>query len=538
MSKALHYNRPQLRAMTVDAQNYYGVHGRGTGKTHGILSPFFLRRAHQMPQGCGALVGATFAQLLTRLLPEIVAGWEAMGYRRDEHFVIGKRFPKNWNIKNPFLSPYKYDYFIQWYNGSGIHLISQDREGSSNGLSLDFIGGDECKFLNKEKLDTELRPTVRANRAVFGDLPWHLGEWFTTDQPMNKKGQWIWEMEKGMDKEQIDLIFQIQVELMKLKQSKHAATGKQIRHYEKLLHKLRKGSVYYDEASSLENIEILGEDYIKNQERNLPSLVFMSSILNKRIRNLEGDFYAYLSEAKHGYFAHNYSHLDGLDYDFKKLQSVDCRFDMDLNKYQPIDLAFDYGARINTLACGQLNSDSNEYKVLNAMFVKQPELLQDLTQQFCNYYEHMPCKVVNYYYDHTAIAKTATNGISYADEVIRILQENGWQVNQIYIGQAPPHKEKYLLWGRLLQEEDPRLPKFRYNKSNCEYLIISMENAKLKNSGDGFKKDKSSEGHADHITPAEESTHFSDAGDTLIWANVHHRFTGNLSGSGDSGITL
>ena len=159
------------------------------------------------------------------------------------------------------------------------------------------------------------------------------------------------------------------------------------------------------------------------------------------------------------------------------------------------------------------------------MFVKDPHLVQDLTQKFCDYYKTKPIKVVNYYYDHTAVARTASTGISYAKEVINVLETNGWTVNAVYIGQAPQHQDKYLLWGKLLKGGDPRLPAFKYNISNCEFLIISMEGAQLKPSSKGVKKDKSTEAHPEHITPSEESTHFSDAGDTLIWGVMNYRFS-------------
>lgn len=47
----------------------------------------------------------------------------------------------------------------------------------------------------------------------------------------------------------------------------------------KSLAEFRSVAVYYKEFSSIENLLVLGENYIKDQKRNLPPLVFQTSIL-------------------------------------------------------------------------------------------------------------------------------------------------------------------------------------------------------------------------------------------------------------------
>jgi hypothetical protein len=56
------------------------------------------------------------------------------GYKEGIHgqkFALKLRWEKT-------CKPFEAQYYIQFYNGSGIYLISQDGTGSSNGLSTDW----------------------------------------------------------------------------------------------------------------------------------------------------------------------------------------------------------------------------------------------------------------------------------------------------------------------------------------------------------------------------------------------------------------
>jgi hypothetical protein len=39
---------------------------------------------------------------------------------------------------------FEYKYFMSWWNGGGAHIVSQDRLDSSNGITVDWIIGDEA----------------------------------------------------------------------------------------------------------------------------------------------------------------------------------------------------------------------------------------------------------------------------------------------------------------------------------------------------------------------------------------------------------
>lgn len=274
---------------------------------------------------------------------------------------------------------------------------------------------------------------------------------------------------------------------------------------------MRFESVYFSDASTLDNIEALGVKFIRQMKRTLPKLVFDTAILNKRIITVDNGFYPHLDVDVHTYESIDYDYVDGLELYLPKGIINDCRKDADLLKNKPIDVALDYGSSINWCVIGQ--DHPYVYKYLNALFVKHPKRLRDLAKDFNEYYKYHRCKVVNYYFDHTAVGTNATDNFNYAQVWIDELTEYGWTVNEYYIGQAPGHQWKYELFGRLHMEDDPTIKRVRYNKSNCKFLLISMQQAKLRQGSKGFEKDKRDEGKT-YIDQA-ETTHGSDAGDTL-----------------------
>lgn len=519
--KHLHLNRPQIKSLLVQAHEEYDVLGRGTGKTEGIIAPRSAHDFHSMPRSSGVFLGSTYQQLLTRTLPPLFAGWERMGYKKDIHYFIGKKPPKSWKWEMPYVCPISSDYYVHWYTGAGAHLVSQDRPGSANGMSIDWIKGDEAKLLNKERLDADLIPTNRGNRQYFGHLPEHHSLLFCTDMPTSTSGKWILDKREDMDQEQINLIIAIRIHIIKLEEESRSANKtnqkrliKEINKFNEELRQLRFNSVLYQEASTFENIDVVGLDYIKQMKRTLSPIEFRAAILGERITKVDGGFYAWLDiENKHGYDSYDYTYIDGLQLDFNALSKIDCRQDGDVNRVQPLDIALDYGSSINCIVTGQEHGD--EFRFLSSMHILKPEIIPKLVHNWCDYYEYHRNKEVNYYYDHTAKGTDGMRTTGYHEEVERILISRGWKVNMIDIGQAPGHHGKYLLWAIAGSEEDSRIKKVRFNKTNCKYLIISMDQAQVKEGKNGFEKQKKDE--QNKKIAQEETTHHSDAADTLYF---------------------
>ncbi len=533
--KPLHFNVPQIKVMLAGAKKNYLIMARGTGKSSGILSPWLVEQARTMPRSQGGIIGSTFQQLLVRTLPPAIGNWERMGYHRDVHYVIGhepsKVFKRMWNWKGPHVKPLDSKYCMYWFNGSVQVLISQDRIGSSNGLSLAYLGGDEAKLLNKERLDDEVMPTLRGDRSHFGHLPNYRGEMFLTDMPTTAKSMWILDKAEQMDIEQITLILQLQLkvnlwkrDLLTAKSQEEAlALTVKIHRYERELQKLRFKSVYYAEASALDNIDVLGLEFIADMRKTLSKGKFDASIMNIKPTKIEGGFYGLLDSSLHGSDWFNYNYLDVfIDRPTSEIPTnQDWKHDAGFDSTQPLEIAMDYGSDINCLVVGQEIGD--EFRTLNSFYVLHPELTAAVVHKFCDYYEGYPSRHVFYYFDHTAISGNGVTEFTYQTVVEEALRSRGWSITSIYCGQAPSHDRKYELWGAILGEKDDRLPRFRYSKTNCQQLETSMSNAGVYRGSKGFQKDKRPERDDKMGVPTEDATHLSDAIDTLVFFKYHTR---------------
>lgn len=523
MNKQLHFNKPQLRSALIDAPVEYAVMGRGTGKTVGILArKSAYRYLGTMPRGTGVILNATYTQAFTRTLKELVRGWQMLGYENDHHYVIAKRpsekWKKMWNWQGPYAPPFNWKYFVSWFNGACAQIVSQDRPGSSNGISIDWIIGDELKLINREKFQTELLPANRGIVPAFKGNPYHHGMTFTTDMPVGTAGRWILEMISKMDREVVNQIWSIQVarfqlkHLLKKEQRKtfQEELKKQIQVLDDELNDLRKGLLYYHEASTLDNIHALGMEYIKEQLRTSTPFQFDTQILNLRPLKLEDGFYPDFDEEIHGYFSENASYFDNLEYDpFSTV--LDCRKDGDLDINAPLHIGMDYNRRIHPISVGQVKH--NEIRALKGLHSLYPYKLKEAVKQFVDYYKPHKKKIVNYWYDHTAVGDQHETKI--CEDVAAILRDNDWIVNEMYINQQPGHEERYRMWGDLLTESGKYDKKFRINRENNNKLILSIQQAQAEQRKEGFGKNKKSE--QDPNFPADESTHYTDALDTWVF---------------------
>ena len=526
-----HLNVPQLRAMAIDAPTQMHVWGRRTGKTEGPGGAFTARRVHDMPRANGILIGTTYEQLLTRTIPPLVAAWERLGYYQDVHYWVRKQPPAHLKIPKAYRTPLKYDNYIQWYNGSGMYLVSQDRPGSINGIASQWLYGDEAKFLNVDRLHEEAMITLSGLRDKFGELPHYLSTCFMSDMPTSNKGSWMFDYEPQSEADVCEQVFKLALEESRLREllpslntAKQRLVLRELTKIQQYLALLRKDLVHYSEASTFDNIHVLGLDVFKRFKRDLPESTFESSVMNRRVVQVENGFYSSLDEDIHGYDSFDYTHIDQLDMSYVKSIEQDSRWDGDVDPNRPLDIGGDYNNIFNSLCVGQPHG-RREYRLVHSMFVDGPLLLDDLVKAFCKYYKPHKAKHVRYFYDHTAIARSASSNESNADIVTRILKENGWTVNRIYIGQATRHYARFLMWGQMLRELDPKLPRYRFNRTKARQWMISAQNAKTKRVGEEWKKDKDGEKviNGKPVMPPREATHLSEAADMLMVGVIAQR---------------
>src|SRR5690606_2920443 len=179
--------------------------------------------------------------------------------------------------------------------------------------------------------------------------------------------------------------------------------SRKLREFNIVLNELRKDTVYYSEASSLDNIEVLGVDQIKQWRRELTWPVFQAAILNERTISIENGFYYLLDTDVHAYDMYNYGYVESQGIWLPEGIVKDCRVDSDLIKGKPIDVSFDYNSAIKSLVCGQ--ETRSHYRVLKSFYVtrKEQKVLNDLVDEFCTYYKPHNVHEVNFYYDNTAL---------------------------------------------------------------------------------------------------------------------------------------
>ncbi len=546
-SRELKLNRPQLLTYLIQALVTVNIWGRGTGKSTGSIAPRMHEIVTQMPQSGHIIGAATYAQLLERTLPPVITALEQWGWYRDVNYTFGKQPVKAWKWPKPNIAPLRWDHTFYFNTGTTFQLISQDRPGSANGLSV--ISGifDEAKYLNKKKHDEEIGPIFRGQLERYGEHHLYGGLLYCSDMPTMREGMWLLEMEKKMKPEVIDNILSLVLHIKELKEKLPNASEKyrkrlegEIRWFEAALQLLRKTAVYYSEASAMENLAALGKDYIRRMRRQLPPAIFRTSILNERLRNLETSFYPSLNETDHTYQAKDNSYLDSLGENvWEKEKGIytmrgagSAKLDADVDRKRPFDIALDYGGHFNCLVVGQegIHAGGKAFRTLNKFYVKPPDGIEQLVDAFCHYYRMHGCKEVDYYTDHTAIAQNPT-GRPHNVVVTERFEKNGWTVRENYFGKAPSHQDKHQFWHEALQGLNPQLPWFLWNRDNCDDLLTSMADAGVRQGRNGFEKDKTSEDPKKGI-PQEHATHLSDAMDMLAYYKYRKVYVNEPTGNG------
>lgn len=651
-TRDVYMNPVQQRIFYAGARDVRVVAARRFGKTDGVLGPRIWAVADSMPQGAGAFLGASRKQLFSRTIPGVIAAIERFyGFKEGIHFGWGKP-PKS--VPQCIIRPKSYENAMWFANGHLIHSLSLATMGSANGMTLNEVFGDECKFLPKKKIDEEVMPAVSGIVHPLGDKrftednAYYKSTCFVSDASLSSKGNWLGKEEDVLDNEidhgemqgrtyrevqqeleqYADRVMYFNELLRSAKRTGHRvqvvntdtkqriqaladAIGKregqfkviprqyqvdtkgcigmllsykliaeedadllfdyrylitQDEHFEMMairgskkyrahIDALRRNAFYFVRASSLDNIDILGEDYIRRMKRDLPPLVFAISILNIKPKKSGEGFYCNFDPERHTYIDDDCPAIDrsitihegkqlvgGTAYkteyespDFDYLSGVkDCTLDGDLIDSLPLEIALDYNNLINWVCVGQIYKVGGveTLSVINSMFVKNGMMIQDLIREFDRYYTPHKKKNpnVNYYYSHTA--KFKLHGISMMDikdVVTDELQKRGWIVRQVDEGQAPHHEQKYQDINSAFAGYS--YPAIRFNAQNNEALLGAIEQCDVQISYQGFRKDKSGEKisvDAEDATPEELRTDGTDAFDELYMGVKHFRFRTSL----------
>lgn len=514
MAKKIFFNRMQREAMLYRCHTTVVCAGRGTGK--GLLhAAMMLGNFQLMPRSTTAFVVPNARRGLTNTLPSMFTHWEAWGYRRGVHWVVGQRPPRSLGWPDPLYKPESYENIISFYNGAVGQIISQDRKGTSNSKSFDFVDVDEAKFVDFEQLKSETFPANRGQVTEFGHLPFHHGLLITSDMPVTRRGSWFLNYERECDAEVLACIRGLVAERRALQDALAERPTQylrnKLREADAALLRLRRGGTFFGRYSSMVNMEVLGEAWFHQMRRDLPPAEYRTSILCLPVEFLKDGFYSSFSAA-HLYNATDFHYMDSLGYDTDKLTGEqDCRMDADLQTERPLCIAFDFNSNINCLSVGQPDEAQRRLNVVRSFYVKYGRKLPDLVNDFCRYYAPFPTHEAVFYFDTTALGSNyAVNDEDFRWVVIHQLEVNGWRVRPVHIGRPMGHLEKQLLINRGFDGRARLTPYF--NEQNNESLIVSMQTAGVYNGHKDKRLEKTPETEESRL---EERTDFSDSFDTL-----------------------
>lgn len=509
-----YFNDPQLYSLAMNTRDEVIVAGRGMGKG-AIQAGRLMTNFQGMPGSMGGFVSPSVKRCLTNILPSMLIHLERWGFKRDLHYVVGKRPWKALHWKSPIFTPANWENTISFYNGSVCNIISQDRAGTSNSMSLDYIIIDEAKFINFEQLKDETFQANRGNEQYFHNFPLHHGMTITSDMPVTKKGSWFLSYKDDMDKELVEAIEGLVYAKWRAKRQQKAtpsqadAIQKKIDRIDVKLSFLRSKCLLYKEYTSIQNLALLGEEFIRRAKRDLPPLTFATSIMCKRIEISTDGFYGGMREDVNLYTAPNENVLNLEALNDGAIPN-DCRQDSDLDAQLPLIIAFDANANINWLVCGQVGKDG-KLRVLKSFFVKYERKIPELLDDFNDYYRYHRRRQVVFYYDATFVGNSyGTHSEAFYRMIITGLRRKGWNVKSKYIGKPMNHILKNDLINRMFRGRARHL--VLINRDNNPDLLISITSAGVKNG----QKDKSGEKLAETEEDKLESrTDGSDAFDTL-----------------------
>ena len=531
------FNKIQRMGMAVAAHDEYWVCSRGTGKSEGLDARFIIRNVWAMPGSTGGLISPSYAKAWGNTLPAIIHALSEWGYIEGVHFFVGRKAPKSANFQKPKRPPLSdgWSNCIHFWNGTILVVLSFSNGMSANSMSLDWLIGPEAKFLDYDKIKTEVNPANRGNVQDFGDCPWHHSVLYSTDMPGTKKGRWILDKKEEMSNTHINFIRNLYRE-MKLTERLSVQNDYTIRKYKELRRdlmlarryqkplipkkgKTREYTVFYGEYDIFDNMEVVGKDFIWQMYRDSPTLVWRTAFLNERLFRVANGFYSALQD-NHFYTPGDTTRMGAMGNDWNRLQTAGCLADGDMDFEAPLLIGFDSNSAISTACVCQVVG--NKLRTLKSFFVKTPQKLEQLVDKVCEYYAGKLHKEIVFFYDHTFTWTTGNNAESYRDTIVRVLEANRWTVEDVYIGQTAKHEWRHDQIDRALKGSSELLfPVF--NLYNNEFLKVAMEQTSVKVGKNGFEKDKTPEATEDSPdNPDEFKTHITDAWDTVfVGANFY-----------------
>lgn len=491
----------QADVHAINAHYTLGLCARATGKTIGGIALRVQRLSQVMP-GCQVLLFSdTYERLTDRIVPNIRHALENHLHMQDGvDFVMYKKPPEHW--AKPIIKLDKYDKVISFSTGMALCLVSLKVPGSANAFNAQAAIGDEVKYCEEEKIDTEIIPSLRGAEEMFGHLPEYLSVWMFTDK-YPRKGtnvKWLLKKREKVNKEAVAVVRTLQHRIYHLEDVMRNSTStatiykykKEILLLQRKADQIRKHLVYVCESQPYENLPVVGEFYFKHARKTTKSeMEFNVSFLNHDPYKVENAFYP----------------------DITRDHYYESSTDVDVDK--PLIISFDYNFRIIPIVVGQIGHlpgiEKELLKIVAGLHALAPNGIEEAISLFSNMFKHQVNRKVYYVYDSTATGRDPARA-TYREIVVAALKSYGWKVEEVYIHRAAEHGVRYEKFKTLFKMEHT----LAINSLRSGYLQKSLDQAGAIISGGETKKDKRTE--RDLNFPAEESTHYTEAFDHILWA--------------------
>lgn len=591
----IYLHRAQLEIYNWQARTTFICAARGFGKTS-LLGVWEGKCFLGLPRQMGGFVGASAKQIYTRTMPNVLKVLNSLGFEEGIFYFRGQA-PAKLRWPMPLAKPRVWENVIHFVTGYCEIMLSMAVRGSGNGLNLASLKGDETKYLPWKRVKEELIPTLRgdfmpasARKAEqkrwgygTGDYnPFYLSQFWISDRGMTN-AQCEWEQDGAELQEESQAVNQRIIEMLsdlrylEKTNPQLAVQLAQNPEFLKALHKERIRSSAFFEYSSAENIQLLGEDFLRLQKRSLTDLQYRLTILCQPRGQAADGFYCNFSELntyqsadcedvilnRYEKVVNNKRSLDvahwptdvsyaTLRFDDLERDGRTCLLDLDVDYESPLCLAIDAGARTNFMVVGQTRTYQGKpaIMVMKEFWVQAPIRLMGLVKQFAEYYapylrrnkgKNRGAQVIFYYTPtikqggNTAYAVEDSEDSRFDRVVVRELESYGFSVCAAEFPIWRSERRYQAINDMFAFTQNPAI--YICNEANrCENLIAALNNCAVV--AGSFKKDKhlekyeSEEGVAGSVL---QRTDITDAFDDLVigikvGAEMNKKIGGGLRG--------
>jgi hypothetical protein len=450
--------------------------GRGSGKTTTEGGEQY-RCMQQMPRSKGFIASSTYAQLLNSTLPAVEAKWAEMGLEEGEDYVVGIKPPGH--FAKALDEPRRYENVISWANGRRIQLMSMDRPDLQRGGTYTDGACDEAALVSHEHVTKVMIPSLRGLIREF-QTPLRGTFRAYTSIPWKPSGYWCLEYEEKW--------------------------------------KSNPDMYHFEEANALDNVDVLGADYLRRLEEELPWLEYQVEVMNMRVRKAKDAFYHKFDPEVHRYSV-RYLYDEG-DRGIITTGIADPNYSPD----RLLDISFDFSGYFNCATVwqeGMVSDGRTRRKAENCLhqfFVKSNEgKVAELVDKICAHYRGHKSKLVRLWGEPRGHDPKADTPQTLFQQIQAQFVRNGWTVEiRVKPGQVRSHRERNTHMNEVFAETGAH-PIVRFNDDTCKDVIIAMQITEI---NEKFEKVKKAESNREF--PQEHAPHFTDTVDYYLMQKHGH----------------